>query len=58
MNEYTARHYHQPPDEFQKDFDYRGAIQQGQVIFLAAHRVANAATRPEWHPTSEFQRRR
>jgi Zn-dependent M28 family amino/carboxypeptidase len=57
MNEYTARHYHQPSDVFREDFDYRGAVQQGQVIFLVAHRVANADTRPEWYPTSEFQRR-
>jgi Zn-dependent M28 family amino/carboxypeptidase len=55
---YTARHYHQPSDVYREDFDLSGAVQQGQLYYLVARRIANAQGRPEWHATSEFQRPR
>lgn len=54
---YTARHYHQPSDEYRPDWDLGGAVQDLQIYFLMAHRIAQADRFPAWSPSSSFQRR-
>jgi len=55
---WNTRRYHQPSDAYSPDFDYAGMVQQVRVAVRIALAVANAAALPQWHPTSEFQRRR
>ncbi len=54
---YTAKHYHQPSDEYRPDWDLSGAVQDLQIYFLMAHRIAQADRFPAWSPSSSFQRR-
>jgi Zn-dependent M28 family amino/carboxypeptidase len=55
---WTNRRYHQPSDEYSREFDYAGMVQQVRVVVRTALEVANAAAMPQWKPTAEFQRRR
>lgn len=56
--QWNTRRYHQPSDEYSRDFDYAGMVQQVRVAVRIALEVANAAALPQWKPTAEFQRRR
>jgi Zn-dependent M28 family amino/carboxypeptidase len=53
---WNTQRYHQPSDEYSRDFDYAGMVQQVRVAVRIALEVANAAALPQWKPTSEFQR--
>lgn len=55
---WTARHYHQPSDQYSADFDFGGMEQQVRVAVRVALSIANAAELPRWLPSSEFQRPR
>jgi Zn-dependent M28 family amino/carboxypeptidase len=53
--EYEAKDYHQPSDEVRADWDYKGAVEDAQLLFLVGVRVANAAKMPVWQPGDEFE---
>ena len=53
---WNPQRYHQPGDEYARDFDYAGMVQEVRVAVRMALEVANAAALPQWKPTSEFQR--
>ncbi|HEX5387500.1 MAG TPA: M20/M25/M40 family metallo-hydrolase [Gemmatimonadales bacterium] len=53
--DYTAHHYHQPSDEVEPWFDYRGAMQQLRVILRTAMAVATNPKQPTWSAGSEFR---
>jgi Zn-dependent M28 family amino/carboxypeptidase len=55
---YTAQHYHKPSDEYRADWDLRGAVQDLQIYFVMAWRIAQADSFPQWSATSEFKARR
>ncbi len=57
MEEYTARDYHQPSDEYRPDFDLAGAAQLAQLVLDFGLQVANAPGVPAWRPGSEFARK-
>ena len=52
--EYDRTRYHQPSDEFDPSWDWTGAVQDAQLVFLVGRRVANADAMPTWKPTDEF----
>ncbi len=58
MEEFVAKHYHQPSDEVQPDWDLSGAVQDIQAMFEVGYVVANAEKFPEWKPGNEFKARR
>ncbi len=58
MEEFVAKHYHQPSDEVQPDWDLSGAAQDVQAIFEVGYVVANAEKFPEWKPGNEFKAKR
>ncbi|MGZ4965988.1 MAG: M28 family peptidase [Chthoniobacterales bacterium] len=58
MEEFVAKHYHQPSDEVQPDWDLSGAVQDVQAMFEVGYVVANAEKFPEWKPGNEFKARR
>ncbi len=54
-DEFNEKHYHQPSDELRDDWNYEGAIQQGEFAARLAQRLANAATMPVWNRGDEFE---
>jgi Zn-dependent M28 family amino/carboxypeptidase len=57
-DEYTALHYHKPSDVIRPDWDLSGALQDLQIYYLMAYRLAQTDTFPGWTPGSEFKARR
>jgi hypothetical protein len=53
--EFNKKHYHQPSDELRDDWNYEGAIQQGEFAARLAQRLANGATMPVWNKGDEFE---
>lgn len=58
VNEYIARHYHQPSDDVKPDWTFGGAAQDAALLTKLGRRVAAADTWPEWKPGSPFRDRR
>lgn len=52
--EYRANRYHQAADEWEPTWDYRGMIQDLEVVFDAGQALANSRDWPEWKSGSEF----
>ncbi|MGH7019716.1 MAG: M28 family metallopeptidase [Brevundimonas sp.] len=53
-DEYRANRYHQAADEWEPTWDYRGMIQDLEVVFEAGQALANSRDWPEWKSGSEF----
>jgi len=53
---YDSAAYHRPGDEYDPDWDLRGAVQQGRLAFLLGWDVATTAERPTWDPGAPFRR--
>ena len=54
-DEYTARRYHQPDDEWSEAMDLRGLALDTELIFMLGRDLANSTRWPEWKPNSEFK---
>ena len=54
--EYTAKRYHQPSDEYRDDFDLAGAVQLSTLVLRFGLDLANSAERPRWNADAEFGR--
>ena len=52
--EYEKNRYHQPSDEYDPSWNWSGAVQDAQLLFLVGRRIANADSLPFWNPTDEF----
>jgi Zn-dependent M28 family amino/carboxypeptidase len=57
-DEYVAKHYHQPSDEVNPEWDLSGAIEDLRLLFEVGYRVANGEKFPEWKPGTEFKAKR
>jgi Zn-dependent M28 family amino/carboxypeptidase len=57
-DEFTARHYHQPSDEYRTDWDLSGAVEDLQLFFMVGYQLANESRFPNWSPGSEFKAKR
>ena len=55
--EYNARHYHQPSDEFQPDWDFTALQQAAEYGFLLGKEIANQDKLPDWRPGDQFRRK-
>ncbi|MEN3038032.1 MAG: M28 family metallopeptidase [Candidatus Kryptonium sp.] len=55
VEEYIAKHYHQPSDEYKDSWVLDGAVEDAKLVFLTAYYLANADKKPEWKPDSEFR---
>jgi Zn-dependent M28 family amino/carboxypeptidase len=53
--EYEAHHYHQPSDEYSKDWDFGGAVEDARLLLVVGMRIANDASLPTWKPGNEFE---
>jgi Zn-dependent M28 family amino/carboxypeptidase len=56
QEEYTARCYHQPCDEYRTDFDLAGAAQLAELVLDFAMDLANGDAMPTWNADAEFRR--
>ena len=52
---YVKLHYHQPSDEYSKDWDLEGAVEDARLLLLAGMRIANEAEMPGWNAGNEFE---
>jgi Zn-dependent M28 family amino/carboxypeptidase len=55
MEEFEAKHYHQPSDEIRPDWNFDGMIEDAQLGFYVGNNVANADTMPSWNAGDEFE---
>lgn len=53
--EYEAKHYHQPSDEINEQWNFDGMIEDAQLGFYVGLNVANAPSAPTWTPGDEFE---
>ena len=54
--DYNSRHYHQPSDEFQADWDFTALQQAAEYGFLLGRDVANQDKLPDWRAGDQFHR--
>jgi Zn-dependent M28 family amino/carboxypeptidase len=55
QDEYTAKRYHQPDDEYDPSWNFRGMIQDWQLLHNVGYRLANSSDWPNWSADSEFR---
>ena len=53
--EWEAAHYHQPTDDLTAGWDFAGAVEDAQLLFLLGKKVADAPLAPVWRPGDEFE---
>ena len=54
-DEYVAKHYHQPSDQINPEWDLSGAAEDLKLLFEVGYQVANGEKFPEWKPGTEFK---
>jgi Zn-dependent M28 family amino/carboxypeptidase len=52
---FEAKDYHQVSDELRPDWDFSGAVEDAQLLFLLGAKVASATALPAWRPGDEFE---
>ena len=55
--EYNTKHYHQPSDEYQEDWDFTALQQAAEYGFLLGKEIANQDKLPDWLPGDQFKRK-
>jgi Zn-dependent M28 family amino/carboxypeptidase len=53
--QWVAKHYHQPTDEFSPEWDLSGAEEDVRLFFLLGAHVARAPEMPRWNKGDEFE---
>jgi Zn-dependent M28 family amino/carboxypeptidase len=54
-DEYTARHYHQPSDRYDPDWDLSGLLREVEALYRLGASLAAGDAWPNWQPTSPFR---
>lgn len=55
---YNTANYHQPSDEYQDAWDFRGIIQQVEISLEAGRRISDADQMPRYNAKDEFAKAR
>jgi Zn-dependent M28 family amino/carboxypeptidase len=55
LEDYTAKRYHKPSDEYSPDWDVSGTLQDLQLYYDVGLGVANSSRWPNWYPGVEFR---
>lgn len=58
IDQYVAKHYHQPSDEIGEDWNLEGGVQQAEFIIRLTSRIANSKNTPQWNVNDEFAKYR
>ena len=53
--EYNLKHYHQPSDEWQANWDWSGVAENAELLHEVGLRLANSREWPNWSADSEFR---
>ncbi len=53
---YREQHYHQVSDEYDRDWDLSGALEDIQIYFRIGYELANSDAMPNWLDGVEFRR--
>ena len=53
-DDYEAKRYHRPKDEYDPGFDLSGAAAAARIAMDIGWRVAQAPRMPQWNPGDEF----
>lgn len=53
--DYNSKHYHQPSDKWQADWDWTGIAQNAELLHQVGLRLANSREWPNWGADSEFR---
>ena len=54
VKEFETLHYHQPSDQYDASWDLAGAVDDLQLLLVAALRIASAPEMPSWKAGDEF----
>ena len=54
-DEYISRHYHRPSDEYDPDWDLRGAENDMKLMFKVGRDLADSDAWPQWKEGDEFR---
>ncbi len=54
-DEYYAKRYHKPDDEYSEAWDVKGTVEDLRLLFEVGAQVANAKSWPEWREGNEFR---
>ena len=54
-DEYREKHYHQPSDEIQPDWDWGTSKELSQLGYWLGWEAANSPSMPNWKPGDEFR---
>jgi Zn-dependent M28 family amino/carboxypeptidase len=55
QDEYRDKHYHRPSDEYTRDWNLNGAVDDLKLFFLVGKHLAASRTWPGWKSDSEFK---
>lgn len=55
-DDYTRNRYHKPADNYDPTWDYRGVIQDVELLYAVGSRLADETTFPQWKPGADFAR--
>ena len=53
--DFEAKRYHQPADEYDPQWNLRGAEQDARLLFRIGQQLASETTFPQWKAGSEFK---
>ena len=54
-DEYVARHYHQPSDQWQASWAFTGMARDMQLLYTVGSQLADSEQWPDWSKDSEFR---
>lgn len=54
-DEYIAKYYHQPSDEYTDDWDLSGAVEDLKLYYQVGRAVVDSDQWPQWSESSEFK---
>ena len=55
LDDYEAKRYHKPGDEYSDDWDVSGTVEDLKLLFEVGARVANGKDWPAWREGNEFR---
>ncbi len=53
--DYTKNRYHQPSDEYSDAWDFRGIVQETELLYRLGRAMAESSAWPNWHSGDEFR---
>ena len=55
LDKWVEKIYHQPSDEYSKDWDLSGALEDTRLLYEVGRRIANQDNMPAWNAGDEFE---